>query len=145
MIFIADTETENAVGNQQPAFANRRPSSKSDRIQPNQYLVPQTMDESIFREQQQSSPQWPQLSSQQIPVPKQTNSIWPEKLGRKNSQYEDGSKSTSRKKVDTEESEYSDEYAEENHVDNEEVVTTTVASQKKVWLVNSILPFLLIS
>lgn len=134
LLFFADTETENVVGNQQLAFANRRPSIKSDRIQPNQYLVPQTplqtMDESIFREQQQSPPQWPQLTPHQQQVPKQTNSIWPEKLNRKNSQYEDGSKSTSHKKVDTEESEYSEEYADENRVDNEEIVTTTVATRK---------------
>lgn len=132
IIRIADAETDNVVGNQ-PAFPNRRPSSKSDRIQPNQYLVPQTpqqtLDEPMYREQQL---QWPQLS------PKQTNSIWPEKPGRKSNQFED-SKSTGRKqKVDMDDSEYSEEYVDENRIENnnrnnnEEVSTTTAAPQKKV-------------
>lgn len=130
---IADAETEN-----QPAFPNRRPSSKSDRIQPNQYLVPQTMDESMYREQQPPSQQlqWPQLAAA---APKQqTNSIWPEKMGgRKASQFDD--KSASRKqKADIEDSEYSDDYADESgradNSNNEDVPTTTAAPQRKVRL-----------
>jgi hypothetical protein len=80
------------------------------------------MDEAMYREQ----PQWPQTSSQQIP--KQTNSLWPEKLNRKN--HVDQKPNQSHKKVQPEDSEYSDEYADDSQVDNEEIKTTTVAPKK---------------
>lgn len=89
----------------------------------------QTMDESMYREQQPSFPQ--QQQQQQIPIQKQTNSIWPEKLSRK-SHVDQKQPNQNRKKVQQEDSDYSeDDYVDsDSQPDNEEITTTTEAPKK---------------
>jgi hypothetical protein len=85
------------------------------------------MDEAMYREQ-------PSFQQQ---TQKQTNSIWPEKLGRKSHVEQQKSSNQNRKKIQQEDSDYSEEYTDsESQADNDEIVSTTTEAPKKVCFVD---------
>lgn len=84
---------------------------------------PQQIDDSMYREQQQvGRNDWPQQAPQQKPsITKETNSIWPEKLPKDNTQ----NKVSEHKKVSKEYSE-EEEYSEDDTlVESDDVTTET--------------------
>lgn len=88
---------------------------------------PQQIDDSMYREQQQQQVvrnDWPQQAPQQKPsLTKETNSIWPEKLPKDNTQDD---KVSERKKVSKEYSQEEEEYTEDDtQAESDDVTTET--------------------
>ena len=86
---------------------------------------PQQIDDSMYREQQQQVVRndWPQQAPQQKPsITKETNSIWPEKLPKDNTQND---KASEHKKVSKEYSEEEEYTEDDNQVESDDVTTET--------------------
>lgn len=114
---------------QYPSKFQRDPTYMMQQQQ--QPMMPQTIDEQIYREQSlpQNWPlQQPQLQSPIQQLQKQSNSIWPEKLP-----HQLDAKITTHKKMQQKDSEYSDEYVEGDEGQSEDVTTTE--APKKVKLI----------
>lgn len=102
------------------------------------------VEEPMYREQPQMTRQeWPQMIQQQPPPsPVQlskepSNSIWPEKLA-KPAPADD---KPSRKKGQNRDSEYSDEYVDENQAEGDDVTTTEAPKKVRKHLTRPQLPF----
>lgn len=87
-------------------------------------LPPQQIDDSMYREQQQAGRNdWPQQAPQQkSSLNKESNSIWPEKLPKDNTQNDKVSEHKKVSKEYSEEEEYSED---ETQVESDDVTTET--------------------
>lgn len=88
------------------------------------------VDEPMYREQpQMTRNDWPVMQQQQ-PLPpqiiKQTNSVWPEKLSKPVEEK------VNRRKGQSRDSEYSEEYVEETAVEGEELTTTEAPKKVRI-------------
>lgn len=92
----------------------------------------QVADEPMYREQpQMTRNDWPMMQQPppQIVQNKQSNSVWPEKLS-KQMTVDD---KASRKKGQSRDSEYSEEYIDEGQAEGDEVTTTEAPKKVKTF------------
>lgn len=135
-----DTDTDSRIFNHKNSLlnGNNYPAQYPSKFQRDPYVMPQpgpqSMDESMYREQpQMTRNEWSQMMQQQpsqIAPNRQGNSVWPEKLAK---QVSDEDK-TSPKKGQNKDSVYSEEYSE-GDVNQSDDATTTEAPKKVIHFI----------
>lgn len=117
---------------------NNFPAQYPTKYQRDQYIMPQQpspqiVDEPMYREQPMTRNDWPMMPPPppppQIVQSKQSNSVWPEKLS-KQMTVDD---KASRKKGQSRDSEYSEEYIDEGQAEGDDVTTTEAPKKANIF------------
>lgn len=138
---LSDTDTDSHIFSHKNGLLgggnSNFPAQFPGKYQRDQYVMPQQSnpqiaDEPMYREQpQMTRNDWPMMQQPppQIVQIKQSNSVWPEKLS-KQMTVDD---KASRKKGQSRDSEYSEEYIDEGQAEGDEVTTTEAPKKVKIF------------